>query len=167
MIVLVQLGPAANFNAPVFALTLAISSAATTAFLWRGPAISGRMVLGGAALAHALTLYAVPDFVDDYFRFIWDGWQTFQTGTPYRAVPELFVANETAPIELRATLDRINNPEYATIYGPVLQLVFAAMIGIGLFGEVLETNVAIGAGIVVCAGLFTLWRQRVKSTGSA
>lgn len=132
MIVLVQLGPAANFNAPVFALTLAISSAATTAFLWRGPAISGRMVLGGAALAHALTLYAVPDFVDDYFRFIWDGWQTLQTGTPYRAVPELFVANETVPIELRATLDRINNPEYATIYGPVLQLVFAAVFA--LFG---------------------------------
>ena len=48
-----------------------------------------------------------------------------------------------------------------------LQLVFASMIGIGLFGEVLETNVAIGAGIVVCAGLFTLWRQRVKAKGAA
>ena len=47
-----------------------------------------------------------------------------------------------------------------------LQLVFASMIGIGLFGEVLETNVAIGAGIVVCAGLFTLWRQRVKAKGT-
>ena len=47
-----------------------------------------------------------------------------------------------------------------------LQLVFASMIGIGLFGEVLETNVAIGAGIVVCAGLFTLWRQRVKAKGA-
>jgi len=48
-----------------------------------------------------------------------------------------------------------------------LQLVFASVIGIGLFGEVLETNVAIGAGIVVCAGLFTLWRQRVKAKGAA
>jgi drug/metabolite transporter (DMT)-like permease len=44
-----------------------------------------------------------------------------------------------------------------------LQLVFASAIGITIFGEVLETNVAIGAGIVVCAGLFTLWRQRVKA----
>ncbi len=47
-----------------------------------------------------------------------------------------------------------------------LQLVFASVIGIGLFGEVLETNVAIGAGIVVCAGMFTLWRQRLKAKDS-
>ena len=41
-----------------------------------------------------------------------------------------------------------------------LQLVFAAMIGIALFGEVLRSNVAIGAAIIVAAGLFTFWRER-------
>ncbi len=44
-----------------------------------------------------------------------------------------------------------------------LQLVFASAIGIFMFGEALELNVAIGAAVVVCAGLFTLWRQRVKA----
>jgi drug/metabolite transporter (DMT)-like permease len=44
-----------------------------------------------------------------------------------------------------------------------LQLVFASAIGIFVFGEALELNVAIGAAVVVCAGLFTLWRQRVKA----
>jgi drug/metabolite transporter (DMT)-like permease len=43
-----------------------------------------------------------------------------------------------------------------------LQLVFASSIGLFLFGEVLRVNVAIGAGIVVAAGVFTLWRQRVR-----
>ena len=43
-----------------------------------------------------------------------------------------------------------------------LQLVFASGIGITVFGEVLRLNVAIGAGIVVAAGVFTLWRQRVR-----
>jgi drug/metabolite transporter (DMT)-like permease len=43
-----------------------------------------------------------------------------------------------------------------------LQLVFASGIGLFLFGEVLRLNVAIGAGIVVAAGIFTLWRQRVR-----
>jgi len=43
-----------------------------------------------------------------------------------------------------------------------LQLVFVSVIGIGIFGEILRPNVAIGAGIVVCAGLFTLWRARQK-----
>lgn len=41
-----------------------------------------------------------------------------------------------------------------------LQLVFASTLGLLVFGEVLATNVLIGAGIVVCAGLFTLWRAR-------
>ncbi|WP_299613608.1 DMT family transporter [uncultured Tateyamaria sp.] len=40
------------------------------------------------------------------------------------------------------------------------QMVFAALVGITVFGEVLEVNVIIGAGIIVAAGLFTLWRER-------
>lgn len=47
-----------------------------------------------------------------------------------------------------------------------LQLVFAAMIGIWVFGETLRTNVVIGAGVVVAAGLFTLWRQWIRSRAS-
>ena len=43
-----------------------------------------------------------------------------------------------------------------------LQLVFASAIGLFVFGEVLRVNVAVGAGIVVAAGVFTLWRQRVR-----
>jgi drug/metabolite transporter (DMT)-like permease len=43
-----------------------------------------------------------------------------------------------------------------------LQLVFASGIGIAVFGERLEWNVAAGAGLVVAAGLFTLWRARVR-----
>lgn len=45
-----------------------------------------------------------------------------------------------------------------------LQLVFGATIGVLVFGEVIEANVAIGAVLVVAAGLFTLWRARVALT---
>ena len=44
-----------------------------------------------------------------------------------------------------------------------LQLPFAAGLGMIAFNETLRTNVAIGAVIVVGAGLFTLWRERVSS----
>jgi drug/metabolite transporter (DMT)-like permease len=40
------------------------------------------------------------------------------------------------------------------------QLVFAAIIGLDVFNDAIRSNVAIGAGIVVAAGLFTLWRER-------
>lgn len=43
-----------------------------------------------------------------------------------------------------------------------LQLVWASAIGLVVFGETLRINVAVGAGIVVAAGVFTLWRQRVR-----
>lgn len=41
-------------------------------------------------------------------------------------------------------------------------LIWAAIIGLTLFGEVIRTNVALGAGMIICAGLFTLWRERMK-----
>ena len=46
-----------------------------------------------------------------------------------------------------------------------LQLVFASALGLLVFGEVLATNVVIGASIVVTAGLFTLWRTRAVQRG--
>ena len=46
-----------------------------------------------------------------------------------------------------------------------LQLPFAAALRMAVFGETLRANVAIGAAIVVGAGLFTLWRARQRKGG--
>lgn len=43
-----------------------------------------------------------------------------------------------------------------------LQLVFASVLGVLAFGETLRANVVAGAAVVVGAGLFTLWRERVR-----
>jgi drug/metabolite transporter (DMT)-like permease len=42
-------------------------------------------------------------------------------------------------------------------------LVFGTIVGVSVFGEVVELNVALGAVIVVAAGLFTFWRERLQS----
>ncbi|QXZ79411.1 MULTISPECIES: DMT family transporter [Rhizobium] len=42
-----------------------------------------------------------------------------------------------------------------------LQLVYAAIIGVVVFGEVLTANMVVGAAIVVAAGMFTVWRENV------
>ncbi|SOC17602.1 S-adenosylmethionine uptake transporter [Rhodobacter sp. JA431] len=44
-----------------------------------------------------------------------------------------------------------------------LQLVWASALGILVFNDTLRPNVALGAGVVVCAGLFTLWRTRAHA----
>ncbi|MCA0870887.1 DMT family transporter [Seohaeicola saemankumensis] len=41
-------------------------------------------------------------------------------------------------------------------------LIWASALGYVVFGEVLRANVAIGAGVVLAAGLFTLWRERAQ-----
>ncbi len=48
-----------------------------------------------------------------------------------------------------------------------LQLIFASTIGVVVFGDRLRANVVIGAGVVVAAGLFTLWRARVRGQDDA
>ena len=48
-----------------------------------------------------------------------------------------------------------------------LQLVFASALGMAVFGDTLRTNVMIGAAIIVGAGLFTLFRERVKKQEAA
>ena len=40
--------------------------------------------------------------------------------------------------------------------------VFAAIIGVALFDETIKWHVALGVVIVVAAGLFTLWRERMR-----
>ena len=44
-----------------------------------------------------------------------------------------------------------------------LQLIWASLIGVIIFGEKITTNVLLGASIIVGAGLFTLWRERKVS----
>ena len=42
-------------------------------------------------------------------------------------------------------------------------LVFAVLIGLLIFGEELKQNVVLGAGLIVAAGIFTLWRAHVRA----
>jgi drug/metabolite transporter (DMT)-like permease len=41
-----------------------------------------------------------------------------------------------------------------------MQLVFGGALGIMVFGDILRWGTAVGAAIVIGAGLFTLWRER-------
>ena len=46
-----------------------------------------------------------------------------------------------------------------------LQLVWIAILGVAFYGETLRPAVILGSSLVVAAGLFTLWRQRVTGRG--
>lgn len=43
------------------------------------------------------------------------------------------------------------------------QLVFASAVGVIVFGETITSNIVAGVGLVIAAGLFTLWRERAAA----
>lgn len=47
-----------------------------------------------------------------------------------------------------------------------LQLVWVAVLGLTVFGEVLRLNVAFGGALVIAAGLFALWRARLRAAAA-
>ena len=77
-----------------------------------------------ALLFRLCGLCGVPIFEDDWFRYLWDGYRFFETGTPYGFAPAEAFADDSVPEAFQRILDQINNPHLATIYGPTTEYAF-------------------------------------------
>jgi alpha-1,6-mannosyltransferase len=82
-------------------------------------------VLGLALLLRLLATQAAPLLEDDHHRYLWDGMRTATALDPYRLAPEAFFGRSDLAAHWQATLSGINHPEVPTIYGPLLQVLFA------------------------------------------
>lgn len=82
-------------------------------------------IILSALLLRLISLYGEPLFEDDYYRYMWDGYQTYTTMDPYTLAPSVFFDREDYPELFDPVLSLINYPEIATVYGPVTQWVFA------------------------------------------
>jgi alpha-1,6-mannosyltransferase len=82
-------------------------------------------VLGLALLLRLLATQASPLLEDDHHRYLWDGMRTATALDPYRLAPEAFFGQSDLAAPWQATLSGINHPEVPTIYGPMLQALFA------------------------------------------
>lgn len=88
----------------------------------------------GLGLAMRLVWFGTaPPLEDDFYRYLWDGGVVASGRSPYALSPEQAATgqNEISPVEQlaeagRSTLERINFPEYTSIYPGAAQLAFAA-----------------------------------------
>ncbi len=94
---------------------------------------SPKQIITWAIILRIATLFATPQFEDDYFRYLWDGYRTWVDGNPYRYAPSYFFgadigadASAAIPSSMAHILSQINHPDINTIYGPALQWLFAA-----------------------------------------
>lgn len=73
---------------------------------------------------HSIGIAASPQFEDDYFRYLWDGYVFFEYGDPYAHPPSFYFSDESIPYAYQHLLNNINYPDIKTIYSPLLQYSF-------------------------------------------
>ncbi|MFZ2444818.1 MAG: hypothetical protein WAW37_00530 [Syntrophobacteraceae bacterium] len=84
---------------------------------------SPTVILLVSVVLRTIFLFRPPDLSDDIYRYIWDGLLVLNGQNPYSAVP----SNMQPPNDASHYLLRMmNHPDFATIYPPGAQLIFAA-----------------------------------------
>ena len=83
-------------------------------------------VWGLALLLRLIAVQASPLLEDDHFRYLWDGLRTATALDPYRLPPAAFFGASALSPAWQDVLSGINNPDVPTLYGPLLQWLFAA-----------------------------------------
>ena len=120
-------------------------------------AVPDRFLIGSAVIFRLLLLLALPAFSDDYARFIWDGRLLLQGINPFRYLPVELMAGGVAPAAHvdPALYQRLNSPNYHTVYPPVNQLFFTLAAWVAPT-HVLGSVVALRLPILL-ADIGTLW----------
>jgi len=77
-----------------------------------------------AAVFHIIGIFATPQFEDDFFRYLWDGYTFFEHGNPYLHAPSYYFTDTSIPDAYQNLLNQINHPDIKTIYSPLLQYSF-------------------------------------------
>ena len=87
--------------------------------------ISFGAVVAWAVVFRVIGIFGSPILEDDFYRYLLDGCVFVASGSPYGVSPSSLFAGNELSAECRAALNWVNNPDLPTIYGPLLQLIFA------------------------------------------
>ncbi len=76
-------------------------------------------------LLRVAVLFTFPTLSDDVYRFIWDGRLLSNGINPFSHLPSYYIENQNVIQEIDTALfQKLNSPNYFTIYPPVCQSVF-------------------------------------------
>ena len=145
--------------------TLGGAALGSAALLWlafdprlgRMPVLS---ILALALLLRVIAAFASPLLEDDHHRYLWDGWRSATALDPYRLPPAAWFGDSSLAQRWQDVLGAINHPDIPTIYGPLLQALFALGYTIAP-GELWPLK-----AVLVVADMALLWllaRQRVAA----
>lgn len=113
-----------DFSTCIIPFSLFFGLYAWICFAWKNPPLSYFLFLGIAL--RVLLVFSLPGLSDDYFRFLWDGRLTVAGIHPFSHPPRYFIEQGILPPGItEALFQKLNSPDYYTVYPPVCQAVFA------------------------------------------
>ena len=143
---------------PLFAVYLLSFLAYLMCYRLAQTAQQVKLLIGVAVVARLALLPVLPHLSDDLYRFVWDGRLLYQGYDPFAYLPSEIIAGkgnvEAVGID-SALFQRLNSPDYYTIYPPVNQVVFAWAAWVSPT-SVRGSAIAIRLVIMAAEGL-TLW----------
>ncbi len=109
--------------------------------------LKSKQAITTAIAISLIGLFSAPLLEDDHFRYLWDGYMTATTGNPYLHPPSFFFGAVNLPAGFDAVLNGVNYPTVKTIYGPLLQLIFAGSYWVAP-AQLWPINVILGVALI-------------------
>lgn len=104
-------------------------------------------------------LFSLPRLTDDFYRFIWDGRLLAGGYHPFAELPRYYTENKILIVGIdQALFDKLNSPDYFTIYPPVNQFIF--WIAAKLSSSSILASVVVMRVFILAAEIGSLWLFR-------
>lgn len=112
--------------------------------------------LAMAIIFRLILLPSVPTLSDDVYRFIWDGRLMASGVHPFAELPGYYIQNNlNLPGVNQALFDKLNSPEYFTIYPPFSQFIF--WLSVKLFPSSILGSIVVMRSLILAAEIGSLF----------
>ncbi len=92
-------------------------------FIVKKPILNEQALFSIGIVSRLSLFLALPSLSDDVYRFIWDGTQLHLGIDPYAHLPSELIKSEL-PVSLNTLYNKLNSPNYFTVYPPLNQVLF-------------------------------------------
>ena len=100
-------------------------------------------------------LFSIPALSDDFYRFFWDGTLYANGLNPYLIHPGEYIRGEVLVEHITPSLfEKLNSPNYFTVYPPVCQYLFALA---SVIGRNISESVLVMKGFILLAEIGSIF----------
>ena len=83
-----------------------------------------KQLVGFGIAVRCIAIFSLPNFSDDYFRFVWDGHLLNNGTNPFSVLPIDYLQQHPSGY-LQTVFNGLNSPKYFSVYPPLLQSIFS------------------------------------------